>query len=210
MLSDASELMPLLRAIARGDAALALQLLEAEPSLATARLARGASRGEAKEFYLEDIPHYVYAGDCALHVAAAGHQPEVARALVRAGAQVSVHNRRGAHPLHYAADGVPGASNWKPDAQAATIAFLIEAGGDPNAGDAGGVAPLHRAVRTRCAAAVGALLEGGADPHLPNKSGSTAMALAVRTTGRGGSGSSAAKAEQEEIIRLLLLHGATS
>jgi ankyrin repeat protein len=47
-----------------------------------------------------------------------------------------------------------------------TIAHLIEAGADPNPTDKSGVTPLHRAVRTRCAAAVKALLEAGADPRL--------------------------------------------
>jgi ankyrin repeat protein len=88
-------------------------------------------------------------------------------------------------------------------AQAATIALLIEAGADPNATNKNGAAPLHRAVRTRCAAAVEALLAGRADPRLKNKSGSVPMGLAERTTGRGGSGSPEAKAQQEEIVRLL-------
>jgi ankyrin repeat protein len=57
---------------------------------------------------------------------------------------------------------MPGSPGWNPAAQAATIAYLIEAGADPNARDKSQVAPLHRAVRTRCAAAVGALLDGGA------------------------------------------------
>jgi hypothetical protein len=35
------------------------------------------------------------------------------------------------------------------------------------------------------------------------------MQLATRTTGRGGSGSAAAKAEQKEIVRLLEQYGAT-
>jgi hypothetical protein len=57
-------------------------------------------------------------------------------------------------------------------------------------------------VRNRCAAAVGALIEGGADPRAPNKSGSTPIKLAMMTTGRGGSGSVEAKAQQQEILRL--------
>ena len=75
-----------------------------------------------------------------------------------------------------------------------------------NAVDMNGVAPLHRAVRTRCAAAVQALLAGGADPRRPNRSGSTPMLLATRNTGRGGSGSREAKAEQERIVALLRQH----
>jgi hypothetical protein len=67
---------------------------------------------------------------------------------------------------------------------------------------------LHRAVRTRCAAAVQALLDGGADPKRRNGNGSSAMLLARENTGRGGSGSAEAKAQQKEIVRLLELHGA--
>lgn len=72
---------------------------------------------------------------------------------------------------------------------------------DPNAAAAGGVTPLHRAVRNRCSAAVEALLRAGADPRLPN--GSTASDLAHWTTGRGGTGSEVAKVEQRIIIELL-------
>ena len=69
--------------------------------------------------------------------------------------------------------------------------------------------PLHRAVRTRCAAAVSALLDGGADVQRTNKSGSTPMLLATENTGRSGSGTPESKAQQEEIARLLKRHGAT-
>jgi hypothetical protein len=103
---------------------------------------------------------------------------------------------------------VPGSPRWNPRAQAATIACLIEAGADPNAADLGGTTPLHRAVRNRCAAAVAALLDGGADARRKNKRGSTAMQLATRNTGRGGSGTPEAKAQQAEIVRLLAQRGA--
>jgi ankyrin repeat protein len=99
-------------------------------------------------------------------------------------------------------DGMPGSRTWNPPAQAATVAHLIAAGADPNATDKSGVTPLHRAVRTRCAIAVKALLEAGA--RRKNKSGSTP--LATQNTGRGGSGSSEAKAQQELIVQLLREH----
>jgi ankyrin repeat protein len=119
------------------------------------------------------------------------------------GADVHAKNRRGAAAIHYAVDGIPGSPYWNPRAQAATVARLIEAGADANALDNNGTTPLHRAVRNRCAAAVRALLDGGADARSRNKSGSTPMQLAVQNTGRGGSGSPEAKAQQTEIIRLL-------
>jgi len=84
-----------------------------------------------------------------------------------------------------------------------TVLCLLELGADPNAVDKNGTAPLHRAVRNRCAAAAKALLDAGADPHAANRSGSTAAQLARWTTGRGGTGSPEAKAEQREIVRLL-------
>ena len=71
------------------------------------------------------------------------------------------------------------------------------------------MAPLHIAARTRCAAAVAALLAGGAHATRTNKNGSTPMFLATHTTGRGGTGSAEAKAEQAEIVRCLQQYGAT-
>ena len=200
-MSDA-DLMALMKAIvAQGDAAT--RMLAASPALAMACFAEGATRHDANAHFIDAIRHYVYAGDTALHVAAAAYRDAMARELIAAGADVRARNRRGAEPLHYAADGQPGSHRWSPDAQAATIACLIAAGADPNATDKSGVAPLHRAVRTRCAAAVKALIAGGADPRRPNKNGSTPLRLAMRTTGRGGSGSPAAKAEQAQIVALL-------
>ena len=206
---DDSGLMELARAVAVGDSAFVSQLLEVSPMLASAHLERGASRQEAKAYWLEEIEHYVYGGDTALHVSAAGHRLDLSRVLVLAGADVRARNRRGAEPLHYAADGQPGSRTWRPEEQAATVRYLIAAGADPDASDKSGVTPLHRAVRTRCAAAVGALLDDGADVLRTNASGSTPIELATRNTGRGGSGSPEAKAQQAEILELLRRHGAT-
>lgn len=206
-MADDTALRQLMKAIAAGDEATALALLEGAPALATAALSQGATRAAARENFLNEIAHYVYAGDTALHVAAAAHRPEVARALIAVGAGLDARNRRGATALHYAADGGPGSPGWNPAAQAATITLLIAADADPNAIDKSGVTPLHRAVRTRCTAAVAALLAGGADVARANGNGSTAMILAVRQTGRGGSGLPEARAAQADIIALLEARG---
>jgi hypothetical protein len=200
--TDEGALLALFRSIARGDAAAA-DLIAASPELARQPVAGGATRQDATSWYFAEMGHYVYAGDTPLHVAAAAYRPEVVRELVARGAVVDARNRRGATPLHYAADGGPNLPEWSPAAQAETVACLIEAGADPNALDKSGVAPLHRAVRCRCTPAVRALLAGGADPHLANKSGSTPLVLATKATGRGGSGSPEARREQVEIVRLL-------
>lgn len=198
----------LVRAIVVGDAMTVAAMLATSPELARQGEAEGATRQSGEEHYLKDIQHYLYAGDTALHIAAAAYRKDMAMALIASGADVRARNRRGAEPLHYAADGLPGSCAWNPQAQAATIACLIAAGADPNAVDKSGVAPLHRAVRTRCAAAAKALIDGGADALARNKSGSTPMELAVRNTGRGGTGSPEAKAQQTEILRLLVPYGA--
>ena len=206
--SQESALHTLLRLIVARDRPMIVRLLAESPALARQVIKSGATREMAREYFFGEIAHYVYAGDTALHVAAAAYETGIAEELVARGAHVSARNRRGAEPLHYATDGMPGSAAWNPAAQSATVEFLISAGANPNAEDKSGVAPLHRAVRTRCTAAVRALLVNGADVRLRNKSGSTPLHLAIQDTGRGGSGSTAARAEQHEIIRLLLSHGA--
>jgi len=200
--------MVLMQAIVQGELSGAAKLLEQSPELSRSSLAGGATRAAAKDYFCEEIAHYLYAGDTPLHAAAAGHRVEIARHLLKLRANVGARNRRGAQPLHYAADGGPGSRQWNAAAQAELIALLIEAGADPNAIDKSGVAPLHRAVRQRCARAVEALLRGGADVGMRNGSGSMPLHLAVQNTGRGGTGSEAAKSLQREIIAILLKAGA--
>ena len=195
-----SELTGLFVVIASGDREAASSLVQAAPSLVTARLAR------ADEFYLAVRLAQVYEGDTALHAAAFSYDADLASELVSRGADVRARNRRGAEPLHSAAIGAPATSSWNPARQRAVILSLVEAGADPNARAAGGVTPLHRAVRNRCSAAVDTLLSVGADPRLPNDRRSTAIDLAQWTTGRGGTGSAAAKAEQRTITKLLATH----
>lgn len=192
----------LLRAIAAGDAATARTFLNRDPGLARTAAGHGATRDAAAPHFLAAIGHYVYAGDTALHIAGAAHAPDLVAHLLALGADPAARNRRGATPLHYAADGRPGAAGWDGDAQARTILCLLEAGADADVQDKSGVTPLHRAVRTRGAAAAAALLKAGADPDRRNRNGSTARDLATRTTGRGGSGLPEARAEQVKILEM--------
>jgi hypothetical protein len=199
-----SAFLDFVRRVVNGDIEEVSRRLAATPSLATISSDVGATRQDASTFFFTEIAHYLYAGDTALHMAAAAFRRPVAELLVAHGADCRAKNRRGAEPLHYAAD----ANLWNPTAQAEVIEFLVSVGADPNAINSDGVAPLHRAVRTRSLPAVRALLDGRANPRAPNKAGSTPLHLAVQTTGRGGSGSQHARQQQAGIIKLLLQHGA--
>lgn len=193
-----------LRLVTIGDVDQVGWSLSTTPALATMVAGKGATRADSTPFFFTNIEHYVYAGDTALHIAAAAFKREVAALLVAHGANCRARNRMGAEPLHYAAD----ANRWEPVAQAETIKYLISVGADPNAIDHHGVSPLHRAVRTRSLPAVQALVDGGADPNATNRSGSNPLRLTVHKTGRSGSGSLQAKEQERAIYRFLMEHGA--
>jgi Ankyrin repeats (3 copies)/Ankyrin repeat len=169
-------------------------------------LARHGVVGE--ERHESRIAHWIYAGDSALHVAAAGHRVEMARMLLDAGADSgSAKNRRFSQPLHYAADGYLDSLFWNAPRQVAMIRLLLKAGANIDAQDKNGATPLHRAVRTRCAAAVKCFLDAGANPTIRNKPGSTPFHLAAQNTGRGGTGSEQARRAQREILQVFLEQG---
>ncbi len=199
------DVMDFARLIVSGDLEALSRRLSADTTLARAPATIGASRKDAPTYFLREIAHYVYEGDTPLHWAAAAFLRPVCRLLVEHGAKCRAKNRRGAEPLHYAAD----TNHWEPAAQVETIEYLLSIGADPNSLDQDGVAPIHRAVRTRSMPAVVALLKGGAEPMIRNGSGSTPLHLAVQTTGRGGSGSEHAREQQARIIQVLLERGAS-
>jgi len=174
---DEAALLGFLRVIASSDDAEIGRMLESSPALAVATVHVGATPQDPDSYWFEEIGHHVYAGDTGLHVAAAAYRPAAAKSLIARGADVGARNRRGAEPLHYAADGNAAGAKRDPHAQRAVIESLISAGADPNARDRSGVAPLHRAVRTRSTSAVGALLDNGADLRLGNNQGSTPLHL---------------------------------
>jgi hypothetical protein len=191
-------LKALLAAIVRDDRAEVKTLLAADEGL----VARGV---DAARLYKGAILHWMYVGDTALHLAAAGHRTAMARLLLAAGANPNAaFNHRRGRPLHYAADGCLSGATWNEKAQVETIRLLLDAGAEIEAADKNGATALHRAVRTRCAAAVRCLLDMGADPATKNKSGSTPFHLAVQNTGRGGSGAVEAVAAQRRIIEKFL------
>ncbi len=191
----------ILAAIVEDDRPTVKKLLASNSGLAKSQI-------DNARLYESKILHWIYVGDTALHLAAAGHRVEIVQLLLAAGADPnSSTNHRQSGPLHYAADGFVSGPNWNTVRQVKTIECLLDNGAAINAQDKNGATPLHRAVRTRCAAAVNCLLERGAVPMLKNKPGSTPFHLAVQNTGHGGSGVEAAKKAQQEIIHTFLSAG---
>ena len=192
----------LVKAILDDDRARTKELLKQNAALATV--------GAMKARYESSIAHWIYAGDSALHVAAAGYRVEIAKLLLESGADCgAARNHRQSQPLHYASDGYLESASWDAKRQVRMIEILLNAGADIHARDKNGATPLHRAVRTRCAEAVKSLFNAGSDVTLQNKPGSTPFHLAVQNTGRGGSGAEEAKSAQRQIIEAFLERGAS-
>src|SRR3977135_11459 len=89
------DLMALMASIASGDTAKVRELIAAHTDLAQIAVTNGASRAEASQYFFPQIRHYVYAGDTALHIAAAGFRFELAQFLIDHGANPTAKNRRG-------------------------------------------------------------------------------------------------------------------
>ena len=182
------------------DDADGVRFVGATPDIAQASL--------TDERLVEEIPHQLYAGDTALHLAAAALRPLTVQALIGAGADWNAENRRGATALHYACDARPMAGGtWNPAKQRSVIELLLDAGADIEHKDKAGAVPLHRAVRARSPGAVRCLLERGARVNATHgRQRTTPLHIGTRST--GASGTRGAHAEQQEIVALLLQYGA--
>jgi ankyrin repeat protein len=192
-------LVELLDAIVE-DEVKAVRLVRATPGIARARVAR--------DRLVEEVPHQLYVGDTALHLAAAALRPLAVASLIEAGADWNAQNRRGATALHYACDARPDTgTTWNPSKQKSVIELLLDAGSDIERKDKAGTAPLHRAVRARSPEAVRCLLERGARVDATHgRRRTTPLHIAAHST--GASGTKGSHAERQEIVALLLRYGA--
>jgi hypothetical protein len=105
----------LLKAIVEDDCPRVKQLVQTNASLVT-RLVQKPKLHRSKIF------HWIYAGDTALHLAAAGYRLEIIRLLLAAGADPNAaSNHRRSTPLHYAADGFLDSPEWDAQRQVGTL-----------------------------------------------------------------------------------------
>ena len=73
-----ADLLGFIRVVIDGEVADVSRRLADVPALATMASDEGASREQASTFFFSEISHYLYAGDTALHMAAAAFRRPVA------------------------------------------------------------------------------------------------------------------------------------
>src|SRR5258708_37292531 len=114
----------LLTAILNDDRPKVKALLKLDRGLATRRI-------DKPKLYRSKIHHWIYAGDTALHLAAAGYRVEIMKLLLAARADPdAATNHRRSGPLHYAADGYVVSPDWDPKRQVKAIRCLLDARSD--------------------------------------------------------------------------------
>ena len=142
-----------------------------------------ATCGADKERLELSLPHWIYAGDTALHAAAAGYRVEIAKMLLAAGADArAAKNRRASQPLHYAADGYLENPAWDAKRQVQMIRLLLEAGAEVNARIKRRRHCIDGGAHATCGGGV-VSLEAGADVKIRNKPGSRLFIWRCRTRG---------------------------
>ena len=182
---DASGVSALMHAHYRRQAGAADLLLSAAASLDIFE-ATATGKADNVSAILETDPDAAKSwsadGFTALHFAAFFNRPEIARDLIRHGADVAAvaRNPMKVTPLHSAAAAHSGQ----------IVRLLLENGARPNVSQDGGWVPLHQAAQIGDQAMVKVLLQHGADPQLRNNDGKSAAEIAL------------AKGH-EEIVKLL-------
>jgi len=170
---DASGVSALMHAFYRGQQAAADLLLATKSDLDIFE-ATAADKADKVSQILKDDPNAAKSwsadGFTALHFAAFFNRPEIARALVRHGADVAAvaKNPMQVMPLHSAAAAHSGE----------IVRLLVENGAPPNVPQEGGWLPLHEAAQIGDKEMVKVLLEYGADPQLRSNDGRTAAEMA--------------------------------
>ena len=85
---ETSAFLEFIRLVVAGDLDRVSRRLSAAPALATTASPVGATRQQATDFFFTAISHYLYAGDTALHMAAAACSHPMAKLLMGETAEV--------------------------------------------------------------------------------------------------------------------------
>src|SRR3974390_3335544 len=101
---ETSAFLEFIRLMIAGDTDGVSRRLSAAPALATTPSPVGATRQQAAVFFTA-ISHYLYAGDTALHMAAAAFSRPMAEVLMSRGADCRARNRRGGGGTPYPGGG---------------------------------------------------------------------------------------------------------
>jgi uncharacterized protein len=170
---DYSGVSAIMHAYYRRQQAAADVLLNANPSLDIFEATAVGKADKVTEILNADpeaAKSWSADGFTALHFAAFFNRPEIARNLIRHGAEVAAvaRNPMKVMPLHSAAAAHSGE----------IVRLLVENGAPPNAPQEGGWVPLHEAAQIGDEEMVKALLEHGADPQIRNKDGRTPVDMA--------------------------------
>ena len=194
----------LIDAIVSDDGKLFSKLLGRSSALAFASFSHGATRQgpSLSPYFIKEIGHYIYSGDTALHFSAASHRPKMANTLINARTNVRATNRRVVNRFMLQQSESP----VRPHGIRRHKQRRLSASSKPALNRTRRIWTGHSAAPRRSSALRGCgtkAFEPGADPAIRNKNGSTATQLALHTTGRGGSGSSEANSQQQEILLLL-------
>jgi ankyrin repeat protein len=170
---DASGVSALMHALYRRRADMAELLVTASPDLdifEAAALGNAAKLSEILDRDRDAAKRWSGDGFTSLHFAAFFGRPEVAKDLIRCGADVAAvaKNPMKVMPLHSATAAHSGE----------IVRLLVENGAPPNVCQEGGWVPLHEAAQTGDKEMVKALLEYGADPRVKSDSGKTPAEMA--------------------------------
>ncbi len=79
---EKSSFLGFIRLVIDGDLDGVSRRLRSDPALATMASPIGATRQDAADYFFTEISHYIYAGDTALHMAAAAFSRSMAGLLV--------------------------------------------------------------------------------------------------------------------------------